>query len=271
MQNMGREDLTKPQFPIRGAITSVFAGGKTWKKDPGSVFRPAVFEASHMGGVSDSEKGRAPDRAVRPPADAPRPVVAFDFDGTLTAYDSFSDFLRWRTGWTRFVSGLARMAPALVRYAVDRDRERAKAAAVAEFLAGLSRTELESEARAYAEAEWERLMRPDALSAFARWKAEGARVVIVTASPEMTVAPFAERLGADELLGTRLALGPDGRITGALEGANCRGAEKVARLRARFGPDVRLAAAYGDTSGDREMLEIAEIRGWRAFHARPRR
>jgi phosphatidylglycerophosphatase C len=32
---------------------------------------------------------------------------------------------------------------------------------------------------------------------------------------------------------------------------------------------VRLAAAYGDTSGDTEMLQIADVQGYRAFTGRP--
>ena len=37
------------------------------------------------------------------------------------------------------------------------------------------------------------------------WQARGARLIIVTASPEIIVAPFARGLGADTLIGTRLA------------------------------------------------------------------
>ena len=64
---------------------------------------------------------------------------------------------------------------------------------------------------------------------------------------------------------SRLAALPSGRLTGSLDGANCRGAEKVRRLREAFGEDVRLEAAYGDTGGDHEMLAIAEEQGMRVF------
>jgi phosphatidylglycerophosphatase C len=43
----------------------------------------------------------------------------------------------------------------------------------------------------------------------------------------------------------------------------------VARLREAFGEGVTLAAAYGDTSGDREMLQLAEIKGYRVFKGKP--
>jgi phosphatidylglycerophosphatase C len=197
------------------------------------------------------------------------PIVAFDFDGTVTIRDSFNAFLAWRAAPGRLATGLARLIPGLLRYAGDRDRQRLKAAAVKEFLAGLTQAALASEAEAFAAARFESLIRPDALACWEDWGRRGACRVIVTASPELTVAPFARRLGAARLIGTRLAVDADGRLTGALDGPNCRAAEKVVRLREVFGPDVRLAAAYGDSSGDVDMLEIADLKGMKLFRGAP--
>lgn len=198
-----------------------------------------------------------------------RPVVAFDFDGTLTIRDSFTEFLRWRAGPGGWALGLVKLAPALAHYARGRDRGRIKAASVREFLSGVSRAELEVDANRFAAESWSRFMRPDALACWNNWGERGAYRVIVTASPEETVAPFARRLGADALLGTQIAFDEQGRVTGAFACENCRGAEKVNRLRAAFGPDIRLRAAYGDTSGDTEMLGIADEPGFRVFKQRP--
>ena len=162
-----------------------------------------------------------------------------------------------------------RLSPAVAAYARDRDRGRLKAASVREFLLGVPREQLEAQAEAFAARVWPRFMRPDALATWEDWGRRGALRVIVTASPETTVAPFARRLGAEMLLGTQLAFDGEGRVAGAFATPNCRGEEKVRRLRAVFGPHLRLAAAYGDTSGDREMLEIAEERGFRQFTGRP--
>ncbi len=103
------------------------------------------------------------------------------------------------------------------------------------------------------------------------WQAEGARLVIVTASPDIIVAPIARALGADLLIGTRLAFDEAERVTGALDGRNCRGPEKVRRLRegVRRRRDA-LEAAYGDTDGDREMLALAEEKGFKVFNGRSR-
>ncbi len=198
-----------------------------------------------------------------------RPIVAFDFDGTLTIRDSFTAFLRRRAGRTGWAIGLAKMAPALAAYVGDRDRGRIKAASVREFLHGVERATLEAEAERYADQVWDRFMRPDALACWKAWGDKGAHRVIVTASPETTVAPFARRLGAEGLLGTQLVFDAQDRVTGAFAGENCRGAEKVRRLRAAYGDDMKLAAAYGDTSGDTEMIAIAGEKGFRVFTGRP--
>jgi phosphatidylglycerophosphatase C len=196
-------------------------------------------------------------------------VVAFDFDGTLTVRDSFVAFLKWRAGGRRWTVGLLRLAPAALAYLVHRDRGRIKAAAVREFLKGTPRDRLEAEARAFAEGHSRRLLRPDAVAAWKRWRADHVRLVIVTASPDLIVAPFARGLGADAIIGTQLAFDAGDRATGGFATPNCRGPEKVARLKAAFGEDVELKAAYGDTGGDREMLAMATTAGYRVFSATP--
>lgn len=214
----------------------------------------------------DQPAPRAAGLAERPGAP---PIVAFDFDGTLTVRDSFMAFLKWRAGPGRFALGLVKLAPSALAYLFHRDRGRIKQAAVREFLRGVPRKQLEAEAGEFAERSSRSLLRPDAVAAWKRWRGEPVRLVIVTASPDLIVAPFARELGADALLGTELAFDPEGRVTGDFATPNCRGPEKVVRLNAAFGPDLEVKAAYGDTSGDREMLAMAETAGYQVFKGTP--
>jgi phosphatidylglycerophosphatase C len=216
-----------------------------------------------MGEIAVARQPQAPPQAFRP-------LVAFDFDGTLTDRDSFTAFLAWRAGRAKYLSSLAALAPAGVGYVFNRDRGRLKAAAVRRFLAGMTQGELAAAAQAFASERGRALLRPDAVRAWRRWQGEGARLVIVTATPDIIVAPVARALGADQLIGTKLAFDATGRVTGAFDGANCRGPEKVRRLREAFGEDVALEAAYGDTDGDREMLALAEEQGMKVFNGKAR-
>jgi phosphatidylglycerophosphatase C len=206
--------------------------------------------------------------AVRTPA-PDEPVVAFDFDGTLTIRDSFSAFLKWRAGPFRWWTGCLRLAPAGLAYAFNRDRGMIKAAAVREFLKGTTRTQLDADARAFAEQHSRSLLRPDALEVWKRWRNDRVRLVIVTASPDFVVAPVARGLGADQVIGTLFRFDAQDRITGAYVSPNCRGPEKVVRMKQAFGDNFRLKAAYGDTTGDREMIAIAETSGYQIFKGKP--
>jgi len=197
------------------------------------------------------------------------PIVAFDFDGTLTVSDTFTAFLRWREGYVGYHAGMAKLAPAASAFLVNRKTEQLKAAAVKVFLRGLPMSVLAEEAREFATTAAPIMLRPDALKVWRRHRNDGARMVIVTASPEVIIAPFARGLGADLLLGTGLAVDKDDRLTGGLKGRNCRGPEKVRRLQEAFGEDVRLLAAYGDTDGDDDMLGIAEEKFMRLFVGDP--
>ncbi len=238
--------------------------GQTHPRRPSCTETPTTAVMGNMV-MSESESqmqnGSAAARAG--------PIVAFDFDGTLTVRDSFQAFLRWRAGAFEFHVGLLRLIPAAVAYLGHRSRARLKAAMVRVYLKGLPREVLEREASEFAASNAPLLLRPDALKAWRRHRQDGARMVIVTASPDILVWPFARGLGADLLIGTRLTLSEDGRVAGTLASANCRGIEKVNRLREAFGDDVRLLAAYGDTAGDREMLELAEDRFMRLFQGKP--
>ena len=218
------------------------------------------------------EAGPLPVDDMRTPEEGPvedRPIVAFDFDGTLTVRDSYTAFLKWRAGPRRYAAGMVRLIPAALAYLIHRDRGRIKAAATREYLRGVPRDLLETDARRFAEQVSRSLLRPDAVATWKRWRGEHVRLVIVTASPDMIVAPFARGLGADALLGTQLSFDAQDRVTGGFNSPNCRGPEKMVRLKAAFGADLELKAAYGDTSGDREMLAAAELPGYRVFTGTP--
>ena len=114
-------------------------------------------------------------------------------------------------------------------------------------------------------------LRPDVRARVEWHRAEGHELVLVSASPELYVAPIGRRLGFDEVLATRLEVDADDRLTGRLVGANCRGPEKVARLQEWRGDNLVVAFAYGDSTGDREMLALAApgVKVARSWRGRP--
>jgi phosphatidylglycerophosphatase C len=187
-------------------------------------------------------------------------VAAFDFDGTLVKGDSLIPFLRRLCGPTALALAGARSWRELAQLRKGGDaRDVAKAAFLARLLPGVDAARATALAEDYAGTLQARL-RPD-MAAKLRWhQGEGHRVVIVSASPALYLEPLGRRLGLDAVLATGLVVGDDGRFTGQLLGANCRGQEKARRLRLYLGDDPVTLWAYGDSAGDDEMLAMADHR-----------
>ncbi|UDF02489.1 HAD-IB family hydrolase [Asticcacaulis sp. AND118] len=198
----------------------------------------------------------------------PRPIHAFDFDGTLTYKDSFTAFLAWECGHLRLGAAFVRHPYMLMDYLRTRDRGALKSHLLFNLLGPVTRDHLQTRFGAFAEATGDRLFRPDAMQTW-REVGQDALRVIVTASPEMLVGQFGEKLGAERTLGTRLGFDADDRLTPHLDGFNCRGEEKMRRLRQVYGDALDLEAAYGDTSGDLEMLKAARQGHYRRFVQKP--
>lgn len=194
-------------------------------------------------------------------------IAAFDFDGTLTTSDSVVPFLR-RFLWRRpALVGVVRRTPAGLVAAAKRDRDGLRSAATAALLRGVPAAAVDHHASEFAEEIIASRLRPDTTQRLAWHIAQGHRVIFVSASYESYLLPIAAHLGAEAVLSTRLAVGPDGRCSGQLEGANCRGAEKVRRLNAWLRErglerDNVTVWAYGDSNGDLELLADADHPVW---------
>ena len=220
---------------------------------------------------------KAKAKAVKTPRQNPTPasdidtrkIIAFDFDGTLTDRDSFVTFLTFASGRLKLAASLLGDPGMLADYLKTKDRGKLKSVILYKLLGKISQQELETLIRSFVTAMGMSLFRPDALEAWGAHDLPDRQRVIVTASPQLLVAPFGALIGADRVIGTRLGFSDDGRLTPNLEGANCRGEEKMIRLREAFGSGLDLEAAYGDTEGDREMLAAARHGHYRVFTAKP--
>ena len=199
--------------------------------------------------------------AESPAAESPRrTVAAFDFDGTLTRRDTLLPFLVQLCGPSRVAWALASEAPVLASVALGRgDRDAGKARLLARVLAGLPMAAVQAVVDSYAADVTARRLRPDTVTRL-RWHVRnGHDVVVVSASPELYVAPIVRRLGVLTVLATGLEVDAADRLTGRLLGANVRGPEKERRLREHLGSEPVTLYAYGDSTGDRELLAMADV------------
>lgn len=198
---------------------------------------------------------------------APETLAVFDFDGTLTTKDSMLAFCRYVVGPIKYASGFILLLPSLIAFKLGRlSNTEAKEAFLKQFLGGKSRSLLEEKAWEFAEKEIPNMLRPRGLAKLQEYQAAGCRVVIVSASLDIWLKPWTESTGV-ELLCTEGAWEAD-TFTGRLLGPNCHGQEKVGRLLHLLkGQRPSRVIAYGDSSGDAELLEWADEGFFKPFRS----
>ena len=195
-----------------------------------------------------------------------KPLVhAFDFDGTITTRDTFLAFIRHAVGIFRFCSGMSVCAPVIAKMFLHlMQTQEAKEAVFTHFFKGMPIEKFNALCRDFAEKN-QHLIRPDALTCIKTALQRGESVLIVSASLENYIASFFEGTPV-QIEATEVALDSENRLTGRFSGANCKGEEKVRRILARFPERTAYTLiAYGDSSGDREMLTFADESHFKPF------
>jgi HAD superfamily hydrolase (TIGR01490 family) len=192
-------------------------------------------------------------------------VAAFDFDGTLTTRDTFVPFLFRAFGRAKVYRAFLRLLPEALKVVLGiSDRDRFKSRLVGRLFCGASVPRLEKAGQEHAD-EIIGWLRPGVRERLMWHKSQGHRLVMVSASLRLYLKPVATCLGFDDLLCTDLS-SDQAVFDGALAGGNCRGPEKVVRLTALLGDLSRVELyAYGDSAGDKEMLEAARFPHFRFF------
>lgn len=198
----------------------------------------------------------------------PLPVIAaFDFDHTLTDRDSLLPFLFFLEGSWNTYKKLFFLLPSFFSYLFGfTSRQQVKEAILTTFLKGQELKQLEEKARLYAEQQLDGFLKPEAMKKLDWHLKQGHTCVLVSASVDLYLKPWANRHGIQHVISSQLAVTPQGHITGKLKGKNCWGKEKEERLIQLFGEKSQFQLyAYGDSRGDKELLDLADHPFYRCF------
>ncbi|MBU8884016.1 haloacid dehalogenase-like hydrolase [Kaistella sp. DKR-2] len=192
-------------------------------------------------------------------------LYCFDFDGTLTYRDTMFLYLKFYNSRT-FTVQFIRHIPLFVLLKLKlADAEKVKKSFIASILKGESKTEIENKSQEFFRHFYPKICRENALEFIKNINREQTESYIVSASLDIWVQPFADAFQM-KLLATRAEF-KDDLFTGNFIGKNCNGPEKVSRIKeAIAGKKFDKTIAFGDTSGDREMLAWANESQFEFFH-----
>ncbi len=190
-------------------------------------------------------------------------LALFDFDGTITTTDTWTPFMRLAVPPARIRVGRVFLGPIVIGYRLGMvSASTGRVAAARVGFGGADAARMRRLGLAYAADVIPAKVRPSALERIAWHQGRGDQVVIVSASLDLYLAPWAASRGLDCICATLEERG--GRLTGRYLDGDCAGREKVRRIRARYDLGrYDTVYAYGDSGEDREMLELAHRKYYR--------
>ena len=192
-------------------------------------------------------------------------IAAFDFDGTIIKRDSLFVFIWYAVSIKRIVLSTLKVMPYLVLYKLKViPNFKAKEKLFTALFKGVSIADFNILCKDFAVV-IQKMVKPEALKRIEWHRQNGHEIVIISASVENWITPWATLNGIDTVLATQIQV-IDGLITGKFLSKNCHGAEKVNRLLQHL-PDREnyILYAYGDSSGDKDLLQFADHKFYRVF------
>lgn len=192
-------------------------------------------------------------------------LALFDFDGTITTKDSLVDFIQYAVGKPAYWLGLLKLSPMLSAYTLKLiPNHIAKEKLIAYFFKGWNDVDFQKIADQYSLGMIDKIVRPAALQKITWHQTQGHKVVVVSASMENWLKKWCEQHDL-ELIATRLEIQTH-KLTGQFATKNCYGIEKVNRIKEQHNlSNYRFIYAYGDSRGDKEMLDIAHQKFYKNF------
>ena len=189
----------------------------------------------------------------------------FDFDGTLTYKDTMFLYLKFYN-CAKFNFQFLKHIPLFILLKLKlASAEKVKKSFISSILKGQSKTKIEEKSQQFFEKYYPEIIRENAIEFIKNIDREHTESYLVTASLDIWVKPFAEKFKMN-LLATRAEFKNE-IFTGNFVGNNCNGGEKVHRIKeALQGKKFDKTIAFGDTSGDKEMLEWANESHFEFFH-----
>jgi phosphatidylglycerophosphatase C len=193
-------------------------------------------------------------------------IALFDFDGTITKKDSLVDFIQFVIGKPKYFISILYLSPMLVSYKLKLiSNHLAKEKLVTYFFKGWNEDYFQKLADQYSSERLDKIICVQALEKIKWHQQSGHEIVVVSASMENWIKKWCT-INNLELISTRLEI-INSKLSGKFATRNCFGIEKVKRIKEKYDlEEYDLIYAYGDSIGDKQMLELANKSYYRCFN-----
>ncbi len=192
-------------------------------------------------------------------------IAFFDFDGTITTKDTLLEIIKFLKGKSFFYLGFLLHTPWLVAYKLNWvSNDLAKQKILIYFFGGMGAQIFQEKCDLFAVNVIPDLVRPGALKEINELRKQGFEIIVVSASAGNWIRKWTDT-NCLQLIGTKLEV-KNGLITGRIEGKNNHGVQKAVNIKDHWNlKDYDEIYVYGDSRGDRPMMELATRSFYKPF------
>jgi phosphatidylglycerophosphatase C len=192
-------------------------------------------------------------------------VAYFDFDGTLTKYDTLLPFVIYVVGYRKFIMKLHLLVPILILYWCKIiNNEIAKQSMLRTLLKNYSKQFIENKAQEFAKNKLCKWLNPFVLSRMNYHKEHNHKIIIVSANLATYLRYWASAHKLDGVIATEIEF-VNNVCSGNLSSPNCYGAEKIMRIKQYLSDNninFDYSYGYGNSHGDYQLLLYVNEAYW---------
>ncbi|USQ15491.1 HAD-IB family hydrolase (plasmid) [Legionella lytica] len=192
-------------------------------------------------------------------------IALFDFDGTITKKSTTTPFLKFISGHF-FLPKLLFRLPSLISYHCHfSGLDQLNNIIANTFFKGLKREHLYQAGEHFSDQMLPSLVKNTALERLKWHQDQGHYCILATAAFNVYIDYWAKINGFNAIVSTQIHFDTQNVASGTIHGQSCNGAEKLNRVLELIGNEPRIIYAYGDSSGDAEMLAYATHAHYQIF------
>ena len=190
-----------------------------------------------------------------------RKLAIFDIDYTITKKETLMELFKFVIkNDKKNIRFLPRAIYCGSMYAIKLYDEKKVKEKFLKFIDGIKEEELAKLVKKFYEEKLKTIVYEDAINMMRKLKKEGYDIYLISASPEFYINEFYNIKEVDRIIGTKFNFA-DGIFTRKMSGENCKGEEKVRRLKEvlkkeKIEVDFKESYMFSDSLSDKPLLDL---------------
>lgn len=188
-------------------------------------------------------------------------LAIFDIDYTITKKETLMELFKYAIKIDKKnIRFLPRAIFCGIMYMLKLYDERMVKEKFLKFIDGIKEKELERLVKRFYNERLKTILYEDALNMIKKLKNEGYDIYLISASPEFYIKEFYSIKEVDKIIGTKFDF-TNGIFSRKMEGKNCKGEEKVRRLKEvlkdeKVDVDFSQSYMFSDSLSDKPLLDL---------------